>query len=49
MDGSLFAWFIVSHHHVKIGENKDSSSEDIIILICHMKEQRDFISRSLLR
>ena len=30
MDGKLFMCFMISHHPVKIGDNKHSSSEDII-------------------
>ena len=45
MDGKLFACFMVSHHPVKIGDNKHSGSEDMFF-ICHLKEQWDLISRS---
>ena len=45
MDGKLFACFMVSHHPVKIGDNKHSGGEDKF-LICHVKEQWDLISRS---
>ena len=38
MDGKLFARFMVSHHPVKISDNKPSGSEDML-LICHVKEQ----------
>ena len=38
MDGKLFSCFIVSHHPVKIGDNKHSGSEDMFF-ICHLKEQ----------
>ena len=45
MDGSLFLCFAVSRHSVKIGVHKDSGSEDIF-LICHVKKQGDFTSKS---
>ena len=45
MDGNVFPCFVVRRHPVKIGDHKDSGSEDIF-LICHVKEQRDFTSKS---
>ena len=38
------ALWSVSHHPVKIGDNKHSGSEDMF-LICHVKEERDLIRR----
>ena len=38
MDGKLFSCFMVSHHPVRIGDNKHSGGEDMF-LVCHVKEQ----------